>query len=135
MTSNPMLLAAAAGVLVWSSAALAQAPAAPKAAPAADAAPGPAAPAAGDPVKGQAGTRMCSGCHEIEGWHTAYPEVYHVPRIAGQNEAYIVAALKEYRAGERQHPSMRQIAASLSDADIANLAAYYARGISQVAAK
>jgi cytochrome c553 len=78
---------------------------------------------------------MCSGCHEIQGWHTAYPEVYHVPHIAGQNEAYLVAALKEYRSGERQHPSMRQIAASLSDEDIANLAAYYARGLSQVAAK
>jgi cytochrome c553 len=78
---------------------------------------------------------MCAGCHEIEGWHTAYPEVYHVPRIVGQNEAYIVAALKAYRGGERTHPSMRAIATSLTDADIANLAAYYSRGLSQVAAK
>jgi cytochrome c553 len=78
---------------------------------------------------------MCSGCHEIERWKTAYPEVYHVPKIVGQNEAYLVVALKAYRSGDRQHPSMRQIAASLTDADIANLAAYYARGLSQVAAK
>jgi cytochrome c553 len=88
-----------------------------------------AAPApAGDPVKGSEQTRMCEGCHGIAGWHTAYPEVYHVPKLGGQHEAYIVSALKQYRSGERSHPSMRAIAASLSDDDIANLAAYYARG-------
>jgi cytochrome c553 len=70
---------------------------------------------------------MCEGCHGIAGWHTAFPEVYHVPKLGGQHEAYIVAALKAYRSGERSHPSMRAIAASLSDEDIANLAAYFAR--------
>jgi cytochrome c553 len=50
-----------------------------------------------------------------------------VPKLGGQHEAYIVSALKQYRAGERSHPSMRAIAASLSDDDIANLAAYFAR--------
>ena len=47
---------------------------------------------------------MCQGCHGIEGWRTAYPEVYSVPRIAGQHAAYIVKALQEYKTGERSHP-------------------------------
>ncbi|HSG74559.1 MAG TPA: cytochrome c [Burkholderiales bacterium] len=68
---------------------------------------------------------MCVGCHGIPGYKTAYPVVYHVPKIGGQNPAYIANALKAYRAGERWHPSMRGIAASLSDKDIADIAAYY----------
>src|SRR4029079_8396290 len=86
-----------------------------------------AAPA-GDPVKGREKTRMCEGCHGIEGWRTAYPEVYRVPKLGGQHEAYLASALKEYKSGGRGHPSMRAIAGSLSDADIADLAAYYAQG-------
>jgi cytochrome c553 len=70
-------------------------------------------------------TAMCIGCHGIPGYKTAYPEVYHVPKIAGQQPAYIVSALKAYKAGQRSHPSMRGIAASLSDQDMADLAAYY----------
>ena len=70
-------------------------------------------------------TAMCIGCHGIPGYKTAFPEVYHVPKIAGQQPAYIVNALKAYKAGQRSHPSMRGIAASLSDQDMADLAAYY----------
>jgi len=68
---------------------------------------------------------MCIGCHGIPGYKTAFPDVYHVPMIAGQKPEYIKAALKAYREGARPHPSMRGIAASLSDQDIADLAAYY----------
>jgi cytochrome c553 len=68
---------------------------------------------------------MCIGCHGIPGYRTAFPDVYHVPMIAGQQPGYITAALKAYREGQRPHPSMRGIAASLSDQDIADLAAYY----------
>jgi cytochrome c553 len=68
---------------------------------------------------------MCTGCHGIPGYKTAYPVVYHVPKIGGQSAAYLANALKAYRAGDRRHPSMRGIAASLSDADIDQLAAYY----------
>jgi len=68
---------------------------------------------------------MCIGCHGIPGYKTAFPTVYHVPKIAGQQPGYIVNALKAYKAGERSHPSMRGIAASLSDQDMADLAAYY----------
>ena len=86
---------------------------------------------AGDPAKGREKTRMCEGCHGIEGWRTAYPEVYHVPKLGGQHAAYLAAALHEYKNGDRSHPSMRAIAGSLSDEDIANLAAYYSQGSPQ----
>jgi len=68
---------------------------------------------------------MCIGCHGIPGYKTAYPEVYHVPKIGGQSPIYIANALKAYRTGERWHPSMRGIAASLSNKDIEDIAAYY----------
>jgi cytochrome c553 len=68
---------------------------------------------------------MCTGCHGIPGYKTAYPTVYHVPKIGGQSPAYLANALKAYRSGDRRHPSMRGIAASLSDADIEKLASYY----------
>ena len=80
---------------------------------------------AGDAKAGSQLIQRCQGCHGIEGWRTAYPEVYSVPRIGGQHAAYLVNALKAYKSGERKHPSMRGIAVSLSDKDMADLAAYY----------
>ena len=80
---------------------------------------------AGDAAKGRDKVAMCQGCHGIDGWRTAFPEVYSVPKIAGQSPAYMISALKAYRSGDRTHPSMRAIAAQLTDADMANLAAYY----------
>jgi len=68
---------------------------------------------------------MCIGCHGIPMYRTAFPEVYSVPMIAGQAPDYIVKALQAYRAGERSHQSMQAIAKSLSDQDMADLAAYY----------
>jgi cytochrome c553 len=90
---------------------------------------------AGDPQKGSQKVQMCQGCHGILGWRTAYPEVYRVPKIAGQHPAYIVAALKEYRALQRSHPSMDAIAATLSDQDMADIAAYYSQAPLQTAVK
>ena len=90
---------------------------------------------AGDPVAGAQKTQMCAGCHGIEGWRTAFPEVYKVPKIGGQHQAYLVKALQAYKSGERNHPSMRAIAASLSDQDMADLAAYYAQPSIKTAAK
>ncbi len=81
--------------------------------------------AAGDAAAGSKKTEMCQGCHGIEGFRTAYPEVYSVPKLGGQSAGYIMAALKAYKAGDRLHPSMRSIAASLSEQDMADLAAYY----------
>jgi len=68
---------------------------------------------------------QCIGCHGIPGYKTAYPEVYHVPKIAGQQPAYIVAALKAYKSGERSHPSMRGIAANMTEEHMKALADYY----------
>ena len=84
-----------------------------------------AAPA-GDPKEAHKKIAMCEGCHGIPGYKTAYPSVYHVPKLGGQSPTYISNALHAYKAGQRKHPSMRGIAASLSDKDIADLAAYYA---------
>ena len=93
-----------------------------------------AAPA-GDAVAGAKKNQMCTGCHGIVGWRTAYPEVYKVPKIGGQHAAYIVKALQEYKSGDRSHPTMRAITASLSDQDMADLAAYYSAGGAMTARK
>ena len=82
-------------------------------------------PVAGDPKEAHKKIAMCEGCHGIPGYKTAYPDVYHVPKLGGQSAIYITNALNAYKAGQRRHPSMRGIAASLTDKDIADLAAYY----------
>jgi cytochrome c553 len=81
--------------------------------------------AEGDAAAGKDKTRMCAGCHGIAGYKTAFPEVYSVPKLGGQHAAYIVKALQAYRSGERSNPTMKAIAAGLSDKDMADLAAYY----------
>jgi cytochrome c553 len=86
---------------------------------------GAAQAADGNAEAGKKKTQMCAGCHGIDGFRTAFPEVYSVPRLGGQSANYIVAALKAYKSGDRVHPSMRAIAGSLSDQDMADLAAYY----------
>ena len=87
------------------------------------------------PGRGRAQDHDVQGCHGIPGYKTAFPEVYRVPKLGGQHAAYIVKALQEYKAGNRSHPSMRAIAAGLSDKDMADLAAYYAAGAAKTAAK
>ena len=79
----------------------------------------------GDPERAKQKISMCAGCHGIPDYRTAFPEVYYVPMIAGQNPGYIVKALEAYKSGERSHPSMRAIAATLSPQDMADLAIYY----------
>ncbi|MGH8755730.1 MAG: c-type cytochrome [Burkholderiales bacterium] len=82
----------------------------------------------GDPAQGKMKNSMCQGCHGIADWRTAYPEVYSVPKIGGQHAAYIVKALHAYKSGARKHPTMNAIAGSLTDQDMADLAAYYSGG-------
>ncbi len=78
---------------------------------------------------------MCIGCHSIPGYQASFPRVYRVPKIGGQNQLYIEAALKAYRQGARKHPSMTAVAKGLTDQQISALAAYYAaRGNTAVAA-
>ena len=86
----------------------------------------------GDVKAGQTKNAMCIGCHGIAGYQASFPEIYKVPKISGQGEKYIVSALNAYKKGERKHPSMRGIAESLSNQDMADLAAYYsAHGVVQ----
>jgi cytochrome c553 len=80
---------------------------------------------AGDAKAGEKQAAMCIGCHGIPGYQASFPDVYKVPMIAGQNAEYIVAALTEYKKGERKHPTMRGIAVALSDQDVADISAYY----------
>jgi cytochrome c553 len=91
--------------------------------------------ASGDAAAGAKKISMCVGCHGIAGYKTAFPEVYTVPKIGGQSPAYIVKALQAYKSGDRNHPSMKGIAATLSDKDMADLAAYYSAGPSKVAGR
>lgn len=79
----------------------------------------------GDAAAGRLKAYTCLGCHGIENYNNAYP-TYRVPKLGGQHPEYIVAALKEYKSGERSHPTMRAQASSLSDQDIADIAAYFA---------
>jgi cytochrome c553 len=79
----------------------------------------------GDAKAGETKNAMCIGCHGIQGYQASFPEVYKVPMISGQSAKYIVSALHAYKKGDRKHPTMRGIAESLSDQDMADLAAYY----------
>ncbi|MFM9968959.1 MAG: c-type cytochrome [Burkholderiales bacterium] len=81
----------------------------------------------GDAAAATKKVSMCIGCHGLVGYKTAYPVVFSVPMIGGQSSEYLVKALQAYRAGERSHPSMTAVAKSLSDQDIADLAAYYGK--------
>ena len=86
-----------------------------------------AADIVGNPKAAGAKVEMCIGCHSIPQYKTGYPEVYRVPMIAGQSAKYLEAALHEDKKGDRKNLSMRGIATSLSDQDIADVAAYYAQ--------
>ncbi|WP_396428553.1 c-type cytochrome [Limnohabitans sp.] len=79
----------------------------------------------GDAKAAEQKIAMCIGCHSIQGYQSSFPEVYRVPMISGQNAKYIVASLNAYKKGERKHPTMRGIADSLSEQDMADLGAYY----------
>lgn len=77
----------------------------------------------GDAAAGKTKVYTCAGCHGIPGWKNAYPN-YHVPKIAGQNYDYIIAALNEYKKGERSHPTMRAQGESMSEEDMRDIATY-----------
>jgi cytochrome c553 len=66
----------------------------------------------------------CKGCHGIPGYFNANP-AYHVPKLGGQNADYLEVALQGYRRGTRGHATMQAQASSLSDQDIADVAAYF----------
>jgi cytochrome c553 len=82
--------------------------------------------AGGDAKAAQPYVSMCGGCHSIPGYQSSFPRVHRVPMIAGQSAGYIEAALRGYAKGERSHPTMNGVARTLTDRQIADIAAYYA---------
>jgi len=80
-----------------------------------------AAQAAGDVAAGQAKAKACAGCHGANG-----EGVKPNPAVAGKPEADLVQAMKDYKSGKRVNPVMKSMVASLSDQDMANVAAYFA---------
>ena len=78
-----------------------------------------------DAAAGEKKAAMCIGCHGIKGYQASFPQVHKVPMISGQGAKFIVSSLVAYKKGERKHPTMRGIAASLTDQDMADLGAYY----------
>lgn len=84
-----------------------------------------AAQAAGDPAQGKIKSQTCLGCHGVAGYTTVYP-TYPVPFLGGQHAAYIVSALKEYKAGKRDFATMHAQASELSEQDMQDIAAYFA---------
>jgi len=89
--------------------------------------PSPLSPIAlqGDATRGKELAQTCAGCHGVPGSFNAVP-AYHVPKLGGQNADYIEVALQGYRRGTRGHETMQAQASSLSDQDIADVAAYFA---------
>lgn len=84
------------------------------------------APAQGDAAAGKRkATAVCSGCHGIPGTKAAFPEVYQVPKLGGQNAAYIASALKAYQSGERYNQTMKGLTNAMTEKDMADVAAYY----------
>lgn len=79
--------------------------------------------AEGDAEAGQIKGSTCLGCHGVPLYNNAYPS-YRVPKIGGMSAEYIELALKAYRSGERQHPTMRAQAQPMTDQDIADIAAF-----------
>ena len=79
----------------------------------------------GDAARGATKAAMCIGCHGIVGYQASFPEIYKVPMIAGQAGKYIVSALTAYQKGDRKHPTMRGIAAPMTELDMADLGAFY----------
>ncbi|MDB5732311.1 MAG: cytochrome c4 [Variovorax sp.] len=91
---------------------------------------------AGNAEAGRGKVAMCLGCHSIMGYRSSFPEVARVPKISGQGAEYLISALTAYKKGERKHPTMHSIAESLTDQDMADVAAYYAaQGLKDGAAK
>jgi cytochrome c553 len=80
----------------------------------------------GNAANGQQKVAQCIGCHGLGGYRASFPEVYRVPRIAGQGAGYLASALTAYQKGERRHPTMRGVTSNLNEQDIADVAAYYA---------
>lgn len=79
----------------------------------------------GDIARGAELSETCMGCHGIDGYRNAYPS-FRVPKLGGQQTDYIVIALQGYRNETRGHGTMHAQAASLTDQDMRDIAAFFA---------
>jgi cytochrome c553 len=79
--------------------------------------------AAGDAARGESLAYTCHGCHGIPNYKNSYP-IYNVPKLGGQHAPYLVAALKAYASGERAHSTMHSHAATMTEQDMQDMAAY-----------
>lgn len=77
---------------------------------------------AGDVAAGKAKSAICASCHGLDG----KSKVPIYPHLAGQQEQYLYIQLKNFKSGERSNQIMGPMTQGLSDADLSNLAAYYA---------
>jgi len=91
------------------------------------------AQAEGDVESGRVLADTCKGCHAVDSYNNVYP-TYKVPKIGGQSAAYLEEALKLYRDGNRDHSTMTAQAASYTDQDIADIAAYLASVVPPITA-
>lgn len=78
--------------------------------------------AAGDAEAGKTKSAVCAACHGMDGNSGANP-VW--PKLAGQHPSYITKQLIDFKEGKRTDTTMAPMAVPLSDADIADLAAYF----------
>lgn len=78
---------------------------------------------AGDPAAGEVKAETCRGCHGIANYKNVYP-TFKVPKLGGQTAEYLVIALKAYKSGERKHPTMVSQAATMTEQDMADIAAF-----------
>ncbi|HKU14825.1 MAG TPA: c-type cytochrome [Steroidobacteraceae bacterium] len=77
----------------------------------------------GNVERGKVLAYTCHGCHGVPGYRNAFPN-YTVPKLGGQNAQYLINALNGYASGDRSHQTMHSQAATLSDQDRADIAAY-----------
>jgi len=86
-------------------------------------APAPQKTAVSDVEAGKAlSERSCKACHGLDGKGKGPG----IPHLAAQRERYLLASLMEYKEGKRHHSALRELATKMSDADMRNIAAYYA---------
>ena len=82
--------------------------------------------AEGDASAGKTKAFTCMGCHGVPGYNNVYP-TYHVPKLGGQHAAYLVTALQGYKTGQRSHKTMQAQAQTLSEQDMQDIAAFFAK--------
>lgn len=77
---------------------------------------------AGDAAAGKDKSMLCAGCHGANGISISP----NIPNLAGQKEAYLAKAINDFKSGARKDGMMSSVASGIADADVADIAAYFA---------